>query len=1281
MSNIQSALTFALRKLWTVIAVLLVLFALLISAIRYSLPLANNYKPQIEDYVASQYGIQLKIGDISAEWRASGPEILLSDVELRQNQESYIRLDVDTMALAIDFWPTLFNAKLQSTGVALNDVHLHINIDDTPEKSTDLPIVNVLESVFLEQLENFSVTQSKVSIHRAGNMSSINLQQITWLNDADRHQATGSISLDSFANESIAFIMELKGNINSYSGIFYALGRQLDVSPWLNKLTDFDTELASSDVNFELWATIDEGEFSDLTANLVSTKLNWQATQSEVSSEFSAAARAEKIDDKWRFSIRDLQIHLEDKTYTTQWAGEWGANHPFVLQANQQFELDYWFPLLGIIDRGLAQWLKSSEIAVTLDKPSIVFSDNKFGLFVPDAIFSLPQKSVSPGIDDLHFSLNWFDDEGLITIKQDRLVLQSEQMFQRNMLLSELDLSIRLKTDNNGVEVIANNFSVSADDLQMSGSAAYNSSRNFLSVELNTAALPLNQVSDYFPRKLMGAKTIQYLSRAFTGNGNIHGATAIWHGDLDAFPFNNNEGIFNIDVDIEDADFLFAPDWPLLTELDISLNFLNKGLYMSSPNATLGDVGLSGLSAKIPHLGKSSVLTIEASGEGTGDQLTELMLSSSLKQQLGKVLANEVRVSGDLQTDLSLEIPLSNTRELVASGKVKFNNNRVNIAALNMNLTNAQGTLTFNNEKLEIEALNAEFFEQPITMNMRAEQNQTYDLDFDISGMWDVQQSLEQFQIDLTDELSGTFDYQLDLGVSIGKDDYSYVALLSSDLLSMQSGLPFPLSKAEGQKKTLELKAKGDKVASIINLAIDDEIRFDGTLPHKEKRFNRAHLSLGQTDMLPSSLGVGFSISANLESLAFNDWFSVVNAIAKGTGKESKHNILGLPERIFLTAEKLNIADHTLTDVNATTRRNADNWQIELNADQARASMVIHDQWHARGVSVDADYIKLARSDMASGSMDLETIDIDPRSLPSIDFNCEDCSYAQYDLGKIELEATPNSDGLQIEQLLISSNSANLMAQGQWYRRNDDHYTFIAGDFSSGDVGLFLQSLSLDSGIRDSGADVDFALTWKNSPFEIAGEHLNGKLNWSLTDGYLSEVSDKGSRIFTLLSLNSLVRKLSLDFRDVFAKGFFYDEMSGSVNITQGKADTRDTLIDGAAGEIEIYGYTDLGTKALNYNVSFTPNVTGNLPVLVYFFTVSPPSALAALALDQVLTSAKVISNVNYSVTGTIDEPILMETGRQSTEVELPARISNDEDAEVPVVAPTAEDILNIQNQ
>jgi len=200
-----------------------------------------------------------------------------------------------------------------------------------------------------------------------------------------------------------------------------------------------------------------------------------------------------------------------------------------------------------------------------------------------------------------------------------------------------------------------------------------------------------------------------------------------------------------------------------------------------------------------------------------------------------------------------------------------------------------------------------------------------------------------------------------------------------------------------------------------------------------------------------------------------------------------------------------------------------------------------------------------------------------------------------------------------------------------------------------------LNEFTFSTGIKDSAARFKLDLAWDNAPFDFAFADVNGNVDWSLSDGYLTEISDKGSRIFTLLSLDSLVRKLSLDFRDVFAKGFFYDKINGTMTIENGIAFTQDTVVDGGAGEIDIAGYSDLVNQELNYTVSFAPNVTGNLPALVYFM-VNPPTAIAALAVNQVLTSAKVFSNINYSISGAFSAPVVTELERQSTEVQLPQR-------------------------
>ena len=323
---------------------------------------------------------------------------------------------------------------------------------------------------------------------------------------------------------------------------------------------------------------------------------------------------------------------------------------------------------------------------------------------------------------------------------------------------------------------------------------------------------------------------------------------------------------------------------------------------------------------------------------------------------------------------------------------------------------------------------------------------------------------------------------------------------------------------------------------------------------------------------------------------------------------------------------------------------------------QAKAEVKLFDAWLEQGIEIDADFIRLTQWQTDDSDREKLQYDYQPDALPPIRFHCDACNLLDKDFGTVDLEVTRTDNGMLINRFDATNDFGELRASGSWLTAgNNSSVTHFEGDINSHNIGGMLSELGVNSGIKDSKASIDFVLNWDNSPFNFAMESLNGSVQTELTDGYLTQVSDKGSRIFTLFSLNSLVRKLSLDFRDVFAQGFFYDDIKGSLEIVDGVANTTDTVIDGGAGEIEIKGYTDLANKTLNYNVSFAPNVTGNLPFLVYFM-VNPPTALAALALDQVLTSAKVISNVNYHITGTFDNPELEEVGRDSTDIELPAQ-------------------------
>jgi len=153
-------------------------------------------------------------------------------------------------------------------------------------------------------------------------------------------------------------------------------------------------------------------------------------------------------------------------------------------------------------------------------------------------------------------------------------------------------------------------------------------------------------------------------------------------------------------------------------------------------------------------------------------------------------------------------------------------------------------------------------------------------------------------------------------------------------------------------------------------------------------------------------------------------------------------------------------------------------------------------------------------------------------------------------------------------------------------------------------------------------------------------------------DGYLADVSDKGARIFSILSLQSLVRKLTFDFRDIFSDGMFYSSIKGDAHIKDGILYTDNTRMKGAAGDLSIKGNTELAAGKLDYRMSYKPNLTSSLPVLAWISTLNPAVFLAGVALDEVFTS-KVVSEFNFELTGNVSEPNLKEVNRKSRDVSV----------------------------
>ena len=130
MTNLTSVAAYLVKKIWLLLAILLVLFALLISAARYALPHIEHNKHLLEDYISQRYGVNLTINSVHAVWQRAGPSIVLNSVSMAQSDASPVGLNIRQVYVELDFWQSLRRQMISSTRFELRGLKLDVDAED-----------------------------------------------------------------------------------------------------------------------------------------------------------------------------------------------------------------------------------------------------------------------------------------------------------------------------------------------------------------------------------------------------------------------------------------------------------------------------------------------------------------------------------------------------------------------------------------------------------------------------------------------------------------------------------------------------------------------------------------------------------------------------------------------------------------------------------------------------------------------------------------------------------------------------------------------------------------------------------------------------------------------------------------------------------------------------------------------------------------------------------------------------------------------------------------------
>ncbi len=1291
------------RFCWQILAIILVLFALAVSLFRGLLPQLAEVRLELVKYIEDQYQVQVNVGELNAEWQAFGPALTVKNLVLPPQESLPFTLIIRDVHVKLDFWESLMTTSPQIENVIFEGVQVGLDIDklnqagpSTASAETD---TDWLYRLLLEQLEHFSITEASLQLlSKSHDFRPIYVKDLRWQNRNNKHQGQGKLYLDEEASEveQLSLSLEIDGNgfkPDSLKGQVYLAASSLDLGEWASRQKnpyDEKSKLALEGVvNLQAWLSLGNRSIESGLVQFEPSWLEWQLNEEVQHFEIKGGQFEWLPTDKgWQLSSRSLEFETNDRpwselNFVAEQRGEQLSAYLNRLDTSTLLPL---LPLAPKVDLLALKTWQSINPQGYLD--NIKFSlDGDLGPQVSLDVNQLQWRNFEsiPGSKPLDLQVAWYDDSLYFNAPEQAYTLDFGTAFKAPIVLNGAAFDARFNTQYSELTLPHLQFSnkdISLDASMKMGFAGDTHLALLADVKINDVV----DVGNYFPLHGMDAGLVDYLEAGLVA-GNTQDARLIWHGPLNQYPYKDHSGIFQAAFTLKEAEFEFQPDWPAVTSLELSALFENARMDLTIDKGDLLDVVVDGASISIPELGARSLLEIDAELATQGVAATEVIQASPLAESVGSTL-EVVQVQGDVTATLDLSIPLYDGEEEQIRGLVHFDNTPVYITEPGIQLDGVTGLVSFVNEVVKGNDISAQLYQQPISLSFDTEKvRDNYGLNLDLKGVWQLADLPPELDNPLMDFYSGEVNWDGAMTLIFDQTGYRIQAQVSSDLLGTELTLPPPFSKTADQKRSLSAELIGDNKQSSLGIKLGKQMEFWGGFDLESgEQLDHFDLLLGRLfkpgDQLKRDQG---HLQLDIAQTEFSPWLPVITRfISSSTSEASAAPIVpeseteltpeiktgidpkaSIPEEqargffpplisIDAQIDDLNLMGQTLSELTMTAAPFEELWRFEAMSNEFDGRIDFYPDWSTQGLKMVAKKFHIAPEVKEEAKADFKS-DTVLNNLPPLALDVDDFRLYGKPLGHLVLQGTPKEGHYQIQTLSLTTPEVKLSGKGAWKNSEGENVTEFDVKLDATKFDALSAILDMDPGLKDAPVEIDANISWQGAPYAFSLESLNGKINFELGKGHLSEVSDKGARIFSLFSLDSLLRKLSLDFSDVFGKGLYFNSFNGTLEIDNGVIKTRDTEMDAVAGNMKVRGYTDLVTESLNYDIRFVPQLASSVPTVVLLTTGGWTLGLGAFALTKVLEPViEVITELRFRLTGTMSEPKLEELERKSKEIEIP---------------------------
>lgn len=1266
------------RVMLLLLATVIVIVALLVSALRLAMPHLDNYRSQVLEFVSDVSGANVNASQLKGKWENFGPTLQIRDLNVDMKQTG--TLSIARITVALDVWQSLLHWRWQFRDLTFWQLHFNstqpLLTSDNEKHSFRLTQINDL---FLRQFDHFDLRDSTIGfITPSGQHAELAIPKLTWLNEHTRHRAEGEVSLSSFTGQH--GVVQVRLDLNDNEGLLndgriWMQADDVDMRPWLGRWVRDNTRLDSARFSLAAWVTLRDGDIYAGDLLLSQGGASWQGESGPHTLNVDGlTAHLSRYKNGWVVTVPQTKLSTDGNAWPAgHFSLFWQPQDEQMLGSNSEAEvrvratqlaLDRIAPLVplfaplspALFDNWRALRPRGTIDGLALHIPLAQPEQTRFQVKWRD--FSWQYWKLVPGISHLNGEATGSLNDGQAAIAMGQATVPYGDMFQAPLEIKQITGNLNWTQDKQGLTLAGHDLDIQARSLWAHGDFRYQQNSD-AQPQLNIlAGINVTNAGDawrYFPTPIMGHSLTHYLSGAIKG-GKVSNATLLFNGNPALFPFQHNDGMFQVWVPLRQATYAFQPGWPDLSNLDIDLNFLNDGLWMNAPLAKLGEVDARNVSAVIPDYLKEKLI-INGDISGDGQQIGEYFQHTPLKSSLGAAL-EQLQVKGLTKGHLKLDIPL-NGKDVHASGDVQMNNNSLHIKPLNTTMTHLTGQFRYNNGNLESDTLQANWFGQPIDVSFTTQENpDDFGVNVKLQADWQLAK-INDIPRQISSQLAGHLPWQGEVNVTLPhKGGAHYAVQLKGDGKEVSSRLPPPLHKKAGESLPVTVNANGDLTHFDLSGSVDERHRFNSRwLLEPTLRVERG-IWLNDTKTTPA-LPDRSGMVLNLPALDGEAWAALLMAGEGGAASPSgEHKVGGatLPGNIILRSPAVSLAGQEWHDVDTTvTQEMGGKTQMKVNAKELRGQLTTSPS-AAWQVALDylyynPDWQGADGKNTAASPLGQKSDQIDFSKWPAVQFQCAECWLMGQKYGRVSAGLQPKGSTLALTNGLVDTGSSRLNIQGEWVNRPNDQRTSLKGTLQGSNINNATNWFGVNTPLRDAPFKINYDLHWRAAPWQPSAETLSGTLKTHFGKGQITDV-DTGAagQILRLLSFDALLRKLRFDFSDTFKQGFYFDSINGTAWIEDGVIRTDNLSVDGLEADIAMQGNMDLVKRRIDMEAIVTPEISASVGVATAF-AINPVVGAAVFAASKVLGPLwSKISVLRYHISGPLDKPKIDEVMRKPRE-------------------------------